>query len=79
MTKDEDLPSPVRLKKLLPMPVVSKRLTIEDTEYAEMDSQSKGLQEQRTSWTGQCQRREQCHKGNGIHKMHRAANQLLCW
>ena len=39
MRKDEDLPSPVRLKKLLPTPVVSKRLTVENEADTEMESQ----------------------------------------
>ena len=34
------IPSAVRLKKLLPTPVVSKRLTVENQEDTEMESQS---------------------------------------
>ena len=37
-----------------------------------------GLQEQRTSWTSQRQRRDQCHKDNGVDKMHCAINRLIC-
>ena len=78
MRNDGDIPSPVRLKKLLPMLVVSK-LEVMNTDNDGMGSQLEGLQEQCTSWTSQRQRRDQCHKENAVEKMHCAHKNLLCW
>ena len=78
MRIDGDIPSPVRLKKLFSIPVVSKVEAI-NTEENGIGSQLEDLQEQYTSWTGQCQWRDQCHNENEIEKMHRAHKHTLCW
>ena len=75
---DGDIPSPVRLKKLFSTPVVSK-VEVMKAEDKEMGSRMEVLQEQYTSWTGQCQWHDQCHNENEIEKMHRAHKHSLCW
>ena len=75
MRNDGDIPSPVRLKKVLPMSVVSKDVL--NTEDNEMVSQSECLEEQYTSWTSQRQWRDQCHNENAVEKMHCAHKHSL--